>query len=285
MITVRRATERHHVQRGEQEKWLTFFPQDGPESLTASFGVLATFNEMHLPPGMSSGPHRRAAAEIVTYVHTGMLAQEDSTGHSGMIRAGEFQRMVIEPRRQYKETNASRTDRVHLFRITLHPPPSVIGPDAVNGQKRFTTAQRRNVLCVVASRDGRNGSLRLHQDAVIYSSILDPGRHLVHDLAPGRSAWLHIVSGEATVEDIILNPGDGVGITLEPSVSLTGQEGAEILLVDLGPLPDSPGGDAAPLRGVKREIEDADLPVALDEPRRRTRRDSRDRAPEPQVER
>jgi redox-sensitive bicupin YhaK (pirin superfamily) len=95
-------------------------------------------------------------------------------------------------------------------------------------------AQRHNLPCVVASPDGRKGSLRIHQDVVICSSVLDPGHHFVHELPPGRSAWLHAVDGQATLNDIILSRGDGVGFTLEPSISLTAQENTEVLLVELG---------------------------------------------------
>ncbi len=135
-------------------------------------------------------------AEIVTYVYRGALAQEDSTGTSGVVHAGEFQRMTIGRGIRHKETNASRTDWAHIFRISLRP--SEVGPDRAHEQKRFAAAQRRNVLCVVASPDGRKGSLRIHQDALVYSSVLDPGHHLVHELLPGRSAWLHVICGEAT---------------------------------------------------------------------------------------
>ncbi len=91
-------------------------------------------------------------------------------------------------------------------------------------------ALRHNVLRIVASPDGRLGSLRIDQDALIYSSVLDPGHHAVHELLPGRSAWLHVICGEAASHDIILNRGDGVGVTTERSVSLTAHENAEILL-------------------------------------------------------
>jgi redox-sensitive bicupin YhaK (pirin superfamily) len=93
-------------------------------------------------------------------------------------------------------------------------------------QKRFTEAQRHNLLCVVVSPDGRQGSLRIHQDALVCSAILDPGNHLVHELAPDRTVWLHVVCGEATINDLVLTQGDGVGITNERSVSFTVQENA-----------------------------------------------------------
>jgi redox-sensitive bicupin YhaK (pirin superfamily) len=239
MITLRRATERRHVQRGNQDSWLTFFPGGGHDSRAVAFGVLDTFDELQLPPGGSSGFHRLADAEILTYVCTGTLALEDSGGRSGLIQAGEFQRMTTRHRTSHNETNASRTDCVRVFRIALRHSPSDLGANRVHEQRRFTAAQRRNVLCVVASRDGRKGSLRFHQDALIYSSLFDPGHHLVYELLPGRSAWLHIVYGQATLKDISLTQGDGVGITIEPSVSLTIQDNTEILLVDLGPAPNS----------------------------------------------
>jgi redox-sensitive bicupin YhaK (pirin superfamily) len=169
---------------------------------------------------------------MVTYLYRGALSQKDSAGNSGVIHAGEFQRMSTGNRIRHKQTNASRSDCAQVFRISLRS--SEVGLDCAREQKRFTAAQRRNVLCVVASPDGRNGSLRIHQDALIHSSILDPGHHSVHELLPGRSAWLHIVYGEATLNDIVLTQGDGVGITNEPSVSLTVQENTEVLLVDLG---------------------------------------------------
>ena len=100
---------------------------------------------------------------------------------------------------------------------------------------RFPVALRHNLLCVIASPDGRKKSLKIIQDAFIYSSILDPGHHLVHELLPGRSAWLHVICGEAAMQEIILTEGDGFGVVVEPSLSVTAQENCEILLVDLGP--------------------------------------------------
>jgi redox-sensitive bicupin YhaK (pirin superfamily) len=172
-------------------------------------------------------------------VYAGALAQEDSTGRSVVLQAGEFQRMATGHGIRHKETNASRTDWAHLFRITLRP--SQVGLACTQEQKRFTAAQRRNVLCVVASWDGRKGSLRMQQDALVYSSILDPGYHLVHELLPGRCARLHLVYGEATInDDVVLTRGDSVDVKIEPSVSITVQENSELLMVDMNPAPNSP---------------------------------------------
>ena len=239
MITLCRATERRHDQRGKQDTWLTFFPQDRPGPLAVDFGFLTIFNEMRLPPDGGTAPYSHDEAEIITYVHKGALAQEDSSGISGVIHAGEFQYMTTGRGIRHKERNASRNDWAHIYRIALHS--SEVGLNCAHEQKRFTAAQRRNVLCAVASRDGRMGSLRIRQDVLIYSSILDPGHHLFHELLLGRSAWLHVVYGEATLNEIVLTQGDGVGVTIESSVSLIVQEKTEILLVDLGPATNSFG--------------------------------------------
>ncbi len=130
------------------------------------------------------------------------------------------------------EKNASRSNWAHVFQLLLAP--SEPGLEPGHEQKRFSTAQRRGGLCVVASADARRGSLRIHQDALMCSALLEPGQHVVHELSPGRTAWLHVVEGEATLGDIVLTTGDGAGVTAERAVSLTAQSRAEILLLDLG---------------------------------------------------
>jgi hypothetical protein len=239
MITLRRNTERRHLQHGKHDVWLTFYRERlGPR--VDDFGILATLDEIGVPQGNSFATCAGEEAELVTYVYKGALAQEDSTGSSGVLHAGEFQRMITRRGIRQKETNVSRADRAHVFRISLRP--SEVGLGCAREQKRFAVAQRHNVLCPVASPDGRQGSLRILQDALIYSSELDAGHHLVHELLPGRSAWLHVICGEVTLLDVILGQGDGVGVTNEPSVSLTAQGNSEILLVDLGSTPRSFAG-------------------------------------------
>jgi redox-sensitive bicupin YhaK (pirin superfamily) len=241
MITLRRHTERRHIQCGKQDRWLTFFPQEPPAPSTDDFGVLATLDEIRIPPGGGSASYPTEEAEIVTYVYRGALVQEDSSGSSGVVHAGEFQHMTLGRGIRHKETNASRTDWAHIFRISLRP--SEVGLVGAQEQQRFAAAQRRNVLCIVASPDGRKGSLRISQDALIYSTVLDPGHHLIHELLPGRKAWLHLIYGEVTLQDVMMTQGDGGGVTIEPSVSLTAQENVELLLVDVGPaVMSNPGG-------------------------------------------
>jgi len=231
MTTLRRADEREHDGRRKHEIWLTF-----PMGLTgrpgAGFGTLETLNETRLAPGAGVARHRHHDDEIITYAHQGALAYEDSMGCSGVIQAGEFQRMTTGHGIRHNETNASRIDRAHVFQIGLRS--WQVGLDPGYEQKRFSAAQRRDGLCIVASPDGRRGSLRVQQDALLYSAILDPGQHLVHELSPGRRAWLHLVQGEIVLGEAVLTAGDGAGFTAERAVSLTAREEAEILLLDLG---------------------------------------------------
>jgi redox-sensitive bicupin YhaK (pirin superfamily) len=233
MIKLLRNSQRRHVRRGEQEVWRSFFSEDPPAPFDSGFGFLFAFDELRLQPNGSTEPRFEDEAEIVTYVYKGALSQEDTLGNSGVIHTGEFQRMSTGRRIRHKEASVSRTGDVHLFRMSLRSAQA--GLVRGHEQKRFTEAQRHNLLCVVVSPDGRQGSLRIHQDALVCSAMLDPGNHLVHALAPDRTAWLHVVCGEATINDLVLTQGDGVGITNERSVSFTVQENAEILLIDLGP--------------------------------------------------
>ena len=188
MITLRRATERRHNERHKQKAWLTFFPQDRADPLADGFGNLEVLDEYRLSPGSSLPRPPHHEAEIVTYVREGAVAYEDSTGCSGVIHAGEFQRMTAGRGVRHSNTNASRTEWAQVFQIWLRPSEAELEPS--HEEKRFSSAERRGGLRVVASPDARRGSLRIHQDALLYSTMLDPGQHVVHELLPGRSALM-----------------------------------------------------------------------------------------------
>jgi len=233
MIATRRSAERYHFQRGTLDIWSTFGADERKDALSRSFGGLAAFDEMRLPPGGVCTPRIRDDAEVLTYVYKGSLAQENSNGCSAVMHAGEFHRMTAGRGIRHKEANASQTDGLQVFRIFLGPIDAP--PLHSHEQKRFAAAQRRNALCIIASPDGRRGSLCIGQDALVGSSLLDPGHHLVHELKPGRRAWLHVILGEAILDDVVLTAGDGAGVAIAPAVSLTVQDTTEILLIDLGP--------------------------------------------------
>lgn len=233
MITLRRDKERLQVQRKKQIVRRSFDPQDRADPLADGFGTLVALDEIRLPPGAGIAPLPLREADVFTYVLEGALAQEDSTGRSGVIQAGEFQRMSTGRRVRYSERNGSQTDWAHVVQLWLRP--RVQDGHHPLEQRRFSSALRRGLLCLVASGDGRSGSLSLHQDALIYSAILDPGQHVVHALGPDRSAWVQVLRGEARIDDLVLVSGDGIGVTAELAVSLTAMDGdeTEILLLDL----------------------------------------------------
>jgi redox-sensitive bicupin YhaK (pirin superfamily) len=161
-----------------------------------------------------------------------VLAYEDSFGHSCIVQAGDFQLVTSGRGLRHSKINSSRSDWAHFYQLWLRTSEVEVEPR--HELKRFSAADRRNRLCLVASLDARRGSLRVRQDALVCSSLLDPGQHVVHELAPGRSAWLHLVQGEVTLGDIVLTTGDGAGLAAESAVSLTASEASEILLVDVG---------------------------------------------------
>jgi quercetin 2,3-dioxygenase len=231
MIWIRRARARRHDRRRQREVWHTFDLLDRRASFADGFGMLETLDENRLPPGAELPGYVYAAAEIVTYVREGAIACKDSTGYSGVVYAGEFERMTAQRGLRHTEVNASRDDWAHVFQFRLHESDPEREP--AREQKRFTTAERRGVFRVVASPDVRSGSLRLHQDTRLSSAILEPGQHVVHELAPDRAAWLHVVLGEVTLGDLVLTAGDGAGLAAERAVSLTARQGTEILLFDL----------------------------------------------------
>ncbi len=249
MITTRRSEQRQHVRGAKQEVWVTFYEQDGTDALAGGFSALDVFDEDRLAPSAVVRLQPRRNGEVLTYVLEGALAHADSTGRSGVLHAGEFQHMTLGRGVRHSQTNASRTDWAHVFHIGLRSSQGELDPSCA--QKRFYAADRRGVLCVVASSDGRKGSLRLHQDAAIYSAMLDPGQHLVHELAPTRSAWLHIVHGEATLNDVVLTTGDGAAITTDRAVSLTAGTETEVLLLDLPAAAASFPRSAAPADQIK----------------------------------
>jgi len=176
-------------------------------------------------------------------VFEGALACKGSTGGFGVTYAGEFQRRGAA--RGHRETNASRSAWARIFQISLRSWAGGLQPGRET--KRFSIAQRRGGLCVIASHDGRCGSLRIQSDAQVHSALLDSGRHLAYELAPESRAWLHIVAGEVQMGGDLLTVGDGAGITAEHAVSLIAEDDSEILLVGLAePQPRSSGTGFAP---------------------------------------
>jgi redox-sensitive bicupin YhaK (pirin superfamily) len=249
---VRKATDRLHDRNARQERWSTFDPQNPADPLGDGFGDLEMLKEVRLAPRAGVPRTGGQEAELLTYVYEGALAYEDSLGHSGVVQAGEFQRVTVGRGLRHTKQNASRAGWAHFFQLWLHPSEAELEPEHV--QTRFTAAERRDWLCIVASPDARRGSLRIHQDVLVYSALLDPGQHMVHELSPGRGAWLHVVHGEVTHRGLVLTAGDGAGFAGERAVSFTAVAASEVLLVNLDERTSKPVSDSgsSPGRGKSR---------------------------------
>jgi redox-sensitive bicupin YhaK (pirin superfamily) len=195
------------------------------------FGPLLVINEDKVAPGQGFGTHGHRDMEIISYVLSGALEHQDSMGNGSVLHYGDVQRMTAGTGVRHSEYNHSQRDGVHFLQIWIQPSQTGIAPGYE--ERHFTPESKRGVLRLVASPDGRDGSVLVHQDAFIYASILQGGEELVHRLAPGRQAYVHVVRGTLTVNGTALAGGDAAKITGEEAVTLSGAQDVEVLLFDL----------------------------------------------------
>ena len=231
MITVRKAGERGHADHGWLDTHHTFSFADYYDPENMGFRALRVINEDRVQPGQGFGTHGHRDMEILSYVLEGGLSHKDSTGGGGVIRPGDVQRMSAGTGVMHSEFNASRSEPVHFLQIWLLPERRGIAPGYE--QKHFPAEQRQGQLLLVASPDAAEGSLKIHQDARVYSSLLGKGQTVNQDLAPGRHAWVQVARGKVRLGDVVLAAGDGAALSDERSVTLTGEEPSEVLLFDL----------------------------------------------------
>ncbi len=231
MITLRRSHERGHVNHGwlKSAHTFSFASYYDPEHM--GFRVLRVINDDYVAPSAGFPTHGHKDMEIVTYVLSGALEHKDSMGNGSVIRPGDVQRMSAGTGVQHSEYNASASEQVHLLQIWILPSQNGIKPGYE--QKTFAAAEKLGKLRLVASPDGNDGSVTIHQDARIYASILEPGNSVTHRLAPGRHAWVHVANGELELNGKTLGSGDAAAVSAEDVVRLTGKEKAELLLFDL----------------------------------------------------
>ncbi len=233
MLTIRPANERGHFDHGWLQTSHTFSFADYFDPKHHQFRALRVINEDFVQPGYGFGTHPHRDMEIVTYVLEGGLAHKDSMGNGSTIRPGDVQRMSAGSGVLHSEYNHSQDELVHLLQIWILPDKKGLEPSYE--QKTFTDADKRNRLRLVASRDGRDGSVTIHQDASIYGSILENGTSVRHELAPGRHAWVQVARGSVVVNGKALRQGDGAALSDERAIEFTGasSQPAEILLFDL----------------------------------------------------
>jgi redox-sensitive bicupin YhaK (pirin superfamily) len=231
MLNIRRAADRGHFDHGWLDTHHTFSFADYFDPAYKQFRALRVINEDRVAPGQGFGTHPHRDMEIVTYVLEGALEHQDSMGHGEVLRPGEFQRMSAGTGITHSEFNPSPTQPVHLYQIWLFPERKGIEPSYE--QQRFPDEELADRLRLVASPTGEAGSLTIHTDARIYLSKLSAGGRLVHDLPPGRHAWLQVLRGTAMLNGQPLDTSDGVAVSEEPRLTIQSGDAAEIMLFDL----------------------------------------------------
>ncbi len=195
------------------------------------FGPLRVINEDKVAPGQGFGTHGHRDMEIISYVLSGALEHKDSMGNGSVLHYGDVQRMTAGTGVRHSEYNHSNREGVHFLQIWIEPAQAGIAPGYE--EKHFTPESKTGALRLVASPDGRDGSVLVHQDAFIYASILNGGDAVVHALAAGRQAYVHVIRGTLTVNGAELKGGDAAKISGEASVTLSGADNVEVLLFDL----------------------------------------------------
>ncbi|HWR16621.1 MAG TPA: pirin family protein [Terriglobales bacterium] len=234
MITIRPAKERGHANHGWLDTYHTFSFSSYYDPKHMGFRSLRVINDDKVAPGYGFGTHPHNDMEIVTYVLEGELAHKDSMGTGSTIVPGEVQRMSAGTGVLHSEFNHSKIDEVHLLQIWILPEKKGLEPSYE--QKFFADEEKLNKWRVVASRDAREGSVTIHQDAAIYATLLEDGKDVEYRLEKGRHAWLHVATGSVKLNGKVLNAGDGAAMSDESEVKLTGAttgKKAEVLLFDL----------------------------------------------------
>jgi len=230
MIGVRKSAERGHANHGWLDSWHTFSFADYHDPNHMGFSVLRVINEDFIAPGQGFPTHPHRDMEIVTWILEGALEHKDSLGTGSVIRPGEAQRMSAGTGIRHSEFNHSKSETVHLLQIWILPDRQGVSPSYE--QKSIAPAELTNRLRLVASPDGQDGSVTIHQDARLYATRLNAGE-VAHTLAPGRHAWLQVARGELTLNGQTLAAGDGAGIENESRLTLAASATAEVLLFDL----------------------------------------------------
>jgi redox-sensitive bicupin YhaK (pirin superfamily) len=231
MIQVRKAVERGHFDHGWLNTYHTFSFADYYDPAQLGFRSLRVINDDRVAPGQGFGMHGHRDMEIVTYVLDGALAHKDSMGNGSIIRAGELQRMTAGTGVRHSEFNPSDKAWVHLYQIWLLPERKGLKPSYE--ELALGEAQKRGRFRLVASPDGADGSLTIHQDARLYLASLLPGETVAHEIERGRAAWLQVLRGSVNFLGNDLSTGDGASIADESAISIQATVPSEVLLFDL----------------------------------------------------
>jgi redox-sensitive bicupin YhaK (pirin superfamily) len=231
MLAVRRADERGRSRTEWLDSRHTFSFADYEDPRHQGFRALRVINEDRVRGGSGFGAHPHRDMEIISYVLEGALEHKDSMGTGSVIGPGDVQRMSAGTGVVHSEWNHSKSEPVHFLQIWLFPERRGIAPGYE--QRAFASAELTGRLRLLASHDGRDGSVTIHQDAALLGARLRAGETVHHDLAPGRFGWVQMARGAATVNGAPLGPGDGAAATGERSLDIRASDDAEVLVFDL----------------------------------------------------
>ena len=231
MLTIRKSADRGHADHGWLQSHHTFSFADYHDPAHMGFGPLRVINEDFVAAGQGFGTHGHRDMEIVTYVLDGSLEHKDSMGNGSALRYGDVQRMSAGSGVTHSEFNHSASEPLHLLQIWIEP--NVRGIDPGYEEKHFDPAAKQGRLRLIASPDGRDGSVMIHQDATVHAAILDGNDQTEHPLANGRIAFVHVARGQLVANGIELSAGDALKVTGEAAVNFGQAHAAEILLFDL----------------------------------------------------
>ncbi len=231
MINIRKSEERGHADHGWLDTHFTFSFADYYDPKHTHFRTLRVMNDDRVAGGGGFPTHPHRDMEIVTYVLDGALEHRDSMGNGSVIKPGDVQYMSAGTGVTHSEFNASKTDPVHLYQIWMFPEKQGLKP--VYDQKNFSEADKRGNLRLVASPDGRDGSVKIRQENELYATVLGAGESVRHALKPERHAYVQVARGSVKLNGTQLDAGDGAAISAEKAVELTGVDNAEVLLFDL----------------------------------------------------
>jgi redox-sensitive bicupin YhaK (pirin superfamily) len=232
MIEVRRASKRGHAQHGWLESYHTFSFAGYHDPKYMGFRALRVINEDRVQPGRGFDPHSHRDMEILSYVIDGALEHKDSMGTGSVIRPGELQLMRAGTGVTHSEYNPSKSDPVHFLQIWVIPDREGLEP--AYDQRSFPEDERRGKLRLMASPDGADGSVLVHQDLSLYATLLERGDAVEHRVSPERHVWVQVVKGRLDVNGQMLSDGDGVAIASEPVVTLSAAAPSEALLFEMG---------------------------------------------------
>lgn len=231
MIDIRKSDERGIANLGWLDSRHTFSFGHYHDPRHMGFGPLLVINEDRVLPGKGFGSHGHRDMEIISYVLSGELAHQDSMGNGSVLRYGDVQRMSAGTGVMHSEFNHSTSQQVHFLQIWIQPSVRGIAPSYE--EKHFAPEAKTSGLCLIASPDGANGSVTIHQDARLYAALLQGEQQIQHTLAAGRSAYLHLIRGELEVNGISIATGDALKFSSEPAISISKADRAEFLLFDL----------------------------------------------------